>query len=381
MTAPLVRPFTVAVPDGELEDLRRRLAATRWPDPETVGDWSQGARLEEVRALVDHWAHGYDWRRFEARLNAVPQVVTTIDGLDIHALHARSPHPGALPLLLTHGWPGSVVEFLDLVGPLTDPVAHGGDAADAFHVVAPSIPGYTWSGPLTEPGWDPSRVGRAFATLMRRLGYDRYAAQGGDWGSTITREIGIADPEHVVGVHLNMLIQRPQDLDALEGEERERAAEVHRYLSDGSGYRKIQATRPQTLAYALTDSPVGQLAWIVEKFREWTDPGTGSGLPEDAVDRDRMLADVSAYWFTRTAGSSAQLYLEAAAARRGVRPSTVPTGVAVFPRDIARPIRRLAEETDRIVRWTEMGRGGHFAAMEEPDLLVEDVRSMFRDLR
>ncbi|KQT90977.1 epoxide hydrolase [Marmoricola sp. Leaf446] len=379
-------PFTVEVPEAEVEDLRERVRRTRWPAPapgETVAgqEWSRGVPVGYLRELAAYWSEEFDWRTHEAQLNALPQLTTTIDGARVHLVHERSPEPDALPLVMTHGWPGSVLEFLDVVGPLTDPVAHGGDARDAFHVVAPSIPGYTWSGPLTEPGWDPARVGRAFATLMARLGYDRYAAQGGDWGSTITREIGIADPEHVVGVHLNMLIQRPQDLDALEGEERERAAEVHRYLSDGSGYRKIQATRPQTLAYALTDSPVGQLAWIVEKFREWTDPGTGSGLPEDAVDRDRVLADVSAYWFTRTAGSSAQLYLEAAAARRGVVRSEVPTGVAVFPRDIARPIRRLAEEHDRIVRWTEMDRGGHFAALEEPDLLVEDVRAMFRGLR
>lgn len=373
-------PFTVDVPEADLEDLRARLAATRWPAESPDDDWVRGVPGSYLRELAAYWQHDFDWRSQERLLNGPEQFTTTIDGQRVHFWHVRSPEPDALPLVLTHGWPGSVVEFLDVIGPLTDPVAHGGRAADAFHVVAPSIPGYTFSGPVTEPGWDPARVGAAFATLMGRLGYELYAAQGGDWGSTITREIGLADPEHVVGVHLNMLIQRaPRGDDRdLTDEEQARVAEVTRYVEDGSGYRGIQATRPQTLAYALTDSPVGQLAWIVEKFREWTD---NEGLPEDAVSRDRMLANVSLYWFTRTAGSSAQLYYEAARAARGVRPSTVPTGVAVFPHDIARPIRRLAEQTDRIVRWTELDRGGHFAALEEPDLLVEEVRAMFRDLR
>ena len=380
MAATDLIPFTVDVPEADLEDLRSRLAATRWPAESPDDDWVRGVPGSYLRELTHYWQHDFDWRAQERLLNGPEQFTTTIDGQRVHFWHVGSPEPGALPLVLTHGWPGSVVEFLDVVGPLTDPVAHGGNAADAFHVVAPSIPGYTFSGPVTEPGWDPARVGAAFATLMGRLGYERYAAQGGDWGSTITREIGLADPDHVVGVHLNMLIQRaPRGDDGdLTDEEQARVDEVTRYVKDGSGYRSIQATRPQTLAYGLTDSPVGQLAWIVEKFREWTD---NDGLPEDALSRDRMLANVSLYWFTRTAGSSAQLYYEAARAARGVRPSTVPTGVAVFPRDIARPIRRLAEQTDRIVRWTELERGGHFAALEEPDLLVEEVRAMFRDLR
>ena len=373
-------PFTVDVPEADLEDLRARLAATRWPAESPDDDWVRGVPGSYLRDLAAYWQHDFDWRAQERLLNGPEQFTTTIDGQRVHFWHVRSPEPDALPLVITHGWPGSVVEFLDVIGPLTDPVAHGGNAADAFHVVAPSIPGYTFSGPVTQPGWDPARVGAAFAALMGRLGYERYAAQGGDWGSTITREIGLADPEHVVGVHLNMLIQRAPRADDgdLTDEEQARVAEVTRYVKDGSGYRSIQATRPQTLSYALTDSPVGQLAWIVEKFRDWTD---NDGLPEDALSRDRMLANVSLYWFTRTAGSSAQLYYEAARAARGVRPSTVPTGVAVFPHDIARPIRRLAEQTDRIVRWTELDRGGHFAALEEPDLLVEEVRAMFRDLR
>ncbi|GAB3653572.1 epoxide hydrolase [Nocardioides korecus] len=375
-------PFTVDVPQGDLDDLRSRLAATRWPAESPDADWVRGVPGGYLRELAAYWEHDFDWRAQERRLNEVPQLLTTVDGQRVHLLHARSPEPDALPLVITHGWPGSVVEFLDVIGPLTDPAAHGGDARDAFHVVAPSIPGYAFSGPVTEPGWGPARIGAAFATLMARLGYDRYAAQGGDWGSTIAREVGLADPEHVVGVHLNMLLQRGVDLDPddLTDDERERVEELRRFAREGSGYRSIQSTRPQTLAYALTDSPVGQLAWIVEKFREWTD---NDGLPEDAVDRDRLLTDVSIYWFTRTAGSSAQLYLEARKAGHGSvpRPSTVPTGVAVFPHDIARPIRRVAEQTDRVVHWTEMPRGGHFAALEEPDLLVEDVRAMFRSLR
>lgn len=365
-----------------MADLRARLAATRWPVESPDVDWARGVPGSYLRGHADYWQHEYDWRAQERRLNELPQFTTTVDGQNLHFVHARSPEPDALPLVVTHGWPGSIVEFLGIIGPLTDPRAHGGDPANAFHVVAPTIPGYTFSGPVTEPGWDPTRIALAFAELMARLGYDRYAVQGGDWGSTISREMGLADPEHVVGVHVNMLIQRSRrDFSASDGltsDEQERLAEVSRFVKDGSGYRGIQSTRPQTLAYALTDSPAGQLAWIVEKFREWTD---NDGLPEDAVDRDQLLTNVSLYWFTGTAGSSAQLYYEAAHTLQQPRPSRVPTGVAVFPHDIARPVRRLAEETNVIVRWTKLDRGGHFAAMEEPDLLVNEVRAMFRGLR
>ena len=380
MTAPFVRPFTVAVPDGELEDLRRRLAATRWPDPETVGDWSQGARLDEVRALVDHWAHGYDWRRFEARLNAVPQVVTTIDGLDIHALHARSPHPGALPLLLTHGWPGSVVEFLDLVGPLTDTVAHGGDAADAFHVVVPSLPGFGFSGKPTGPGWDVDRVAAAWVELMARLGYREWTAQGGDWGGVVTAALGEMRPAGLLGVHLNtpwaFPAQLPEDLTPDE----QRAVDgLARYGGELGGASHVQGTRPQTIGYALADSPVGQAAWIYDKFHSRTQH---DGRVEDAVDLDTVLDAVSLYWFTNTGASSARTYWE----NRAVSPVgprlTLPVAVTVFPGDVPRMPRHWVEQAyPGLVHLGEAERGGHFAALEQPAFLVEEIRTGLRSLR
>jgi microsomal epoxide hydrolase len=296
----------------------------------------------------------------------------------------RSPEPDALPLIITHGWPGSIVEFLSVIGPLTDPRAHGADAADAFHLVIPAIPGFGFSGPTLETGWNVSRIARAWAELMSRLGYDRYGAQGGDWGSGISRELGRIAPDRVVGVHLNMLLTFPSgdpaDLANLTEDEQARLAMLTRYDRELSGYARIQSTRPQTLAYGLTDSPVGQLAWIVEKFKEWTD---STLVPEDAVDRDQMLTNVMFYWLTATAGSSARLYYEAVHTGEWGRPqpSPTPTGVAVFPRDIGRPIRRFAERTNNIVQWTEFSRGGHFAAMEAPDLLVGDVRAFFRRFR
>jgi epoxide hydrolase len=311
----------------------------------------------------------------------------------VHFLHVRSPEPDALPLVITHGWPGSVAEFLRIIGPLTDPAAHGGEAADAFHVVAPSIPGFGPSGPTTEPGWDVRRVATAWAELMRRLGYRRFGAHGGDWGSGISRDLGLIDPEHVAGVHLTMLAsavprQEPsaEELAAYSEADRQRIKESWRrrseFLKEGAGYSKLQSTRPQTLAYALTDSPVGQLAWIVDKFREWTD---SSERPEDAVDRDQLLTNVSLYWFTATAGSSARIYYEAAHGGVGVagadEPSVTPTGVAVFPHEIAPPVRRIAERSNAIIHWSEFDRGGHFAAMEVPDLLVGDLRAFFRQLR
>jgi len=285
-----------------------------------------------------------------------------------------------MPLIITHGWPGSVVEFWDIIGPLTDPAAYGGSPSDAFDLVIPSIPGYGFSGPTHDRGWDARRVARAWAVLMSRLGYQRYGAQGGDWGSIISRELGLVDPEHVAGVHLNMLITRvPDDAGELTEEESRRREAARRFHTTGSGYNVIQATRPQTLAYGLTDSPAGQLAWITEKFGEWTD----DELPDEAVDRDQLLTNVTLYWLTGTAGSSARLYYETARARAWspTDRSTVPTGVAVFPREIAPPIRRFAERSGNIVHWTEFGRGGHFAAMEVPDLLTGDVREFFRALR
>jgi microsomal epoxide hydrolase len=317
-------------------------------------------------------------------LNRFPQFLTEIDGVDLHFLHVRSPEPDALPLIITHGWPGSIVEFTKIIGPLTDPVAHGGDAADAFHVVCPSIPGYGFSGRPRERGWDIARVARANAELMARLGYDRYGAQGGDWGSMISRQMAVHDPDHMVGVHLNMLITfppgQPDDFDGLTDAERLALADAARWNEEASAYSKIQGTRPQTLAYGLTDSPAGQLAWIAEKFRDWTDC---DGVPDAAIDRDTLLTNVTVYWVTATAGSSARMYYETLHSDPIARqaPVTIPVGAAVFPKEMYRPIRRWAERNHRIVHWSEFERGGHFAAMEQPDALVGDVRSSFRPLR
>jgi epoxide hydrolase len=373
-------PFRIGVPQADLDDLRTRLARTRWPDQLPDTGWDYGIPLEYVRDLADYWRTGYDWRAQERRLNAFPQFTTTIDGQRVHFLHVRSAEPGAMPLIITHGWPGSIVEFAGIIGPLTDPAAHGGDPADAFHLVVPSIPGFGFSGPTRDRGWNVSRVARAWDELMRRLGYQRYGAQGGDWGSSISRELGIIASERVLGVHLNMLFTpAPSDQGDLTDGEKARLQALHNFRSTGSGYGAIQSTRPQTLAYGLADSPAGQLAWIAEKFGEWTD----GGLPDEAVGRDPLLTNVTVYWLTGTAGSSARLYYETA--RSGgwgpPVPSATPTGVAVFPRDIAPPVRRLAELSNKIVHWSEFDRGGHFAAMEVPDLLVGDIREFFRKLR
>jgi pimeloyl-ACP methyl ester carboxylesterase len=378
-----IRPFRIDVPQADLDDLRDRLARTRWPDELPGVGWRYGVPLGYLKELAEHWRTSYDWRAQEARLNAIPQFTTTIDGANVHFLHVRSPEPGALPLVITHGWPGSIVEFVDLVGPLSDPRAHGGDPADAFHVVCPSMPGYGFSGPTRETGWDARRIARAVSELMSRLGYPRYGAQGGDWGAGVSRYLGVLHPERLAGIHLNYLPSARTDpavLAELSEADRDRLQDGARFEAEMSGYGRIQGTRPQTLAYGLTDSPVGQLAWIVEKFKEWTD---SSELPEEAVDRDRILTDVMLYWLTATAGSSARLYYETFhSGGAGItEPSAVPTGVAAFPREIIRPIRRLAERTNNIVRWSELERGGHFAAMEEPDLFLADVREFFRPLR
>ena len=375
-----IHPFRIDVPQADLDDLRARLARTRWPDQLQDTGWDYGLPLDYLRELAEYWRASYDWRVHERQLNAFPQFTTTIQGQRVHFLHVRSAEPDAVPLVMTHGWPGSVVEFTKVIGPLTDPRAHGGDPADAFHLVLPSIPGYGFSGPTREPGWNVARIALAWDELMTRLGYERYGAQGGDWGSAISRELGISVPGHVIGVHLNMLFSSGSSDDpGLTEVEKHRLDRSRQFRATGMGYGAIQSTRPQTLAYALTDSPAGQLAWIVEKFREWTD----GDLPEDAVDRDQMLTNVTLYWLTATAGSSARLYFEAARGGTWGPPaqSSVPTGVAVFPGEIAPPIRRFAERSNNIVHWSEFDRGGHFAAMEEPDLLISDIRQFFRPLR
>ena len=374
-----VAPFRIDVPQADLDDLRDRLARTRWPDQLPGVGWDYGIPLEYVRELASYWRDDYDWRVHEARLNGFDQFVTTIDGARVHFLHVRSAAAGAMPLIITHGWPGSVVEFMNVIGPLTDPAAFGGSPGDAFHLVVPSIPGYGFSGVTVERSWDVRRVAGAWAVLMERLGYQRYGAQGGDWGSSISRELGRLVPSRLAGVHLNTLFPYVRDEPAdLTPTERARLEALREFQATGSGYFTLQSTKPQTLAYGLTDSPAGQLAWIAEKFGAWTD----GGLP-GAVDRDQLLTNVTLYWLTGTAGSSARLYYETARSRAWgpAARSTVPTGVAVFPREIAPPIRRFAEQTETIVHWSEFDRGGHFAAMEEPDLLVGDVRDFFRPLR
>jgi pimeloyl-ACP methyl ester carboxylesterase len=374
-----ISPYRIDIPQGALDDLRDRLGRTRWPDELPGVGWDLGVPLDYLKGLAEYWATTYDWRGQEAALNEFAQFTTVIDDQNVHFLHARSPEPEALPLLITHGWPGSIAEFLDIIGPLTDPAAHGGDPADAFHVIAPSIPGFGFSGPTHETGWNTVRVAYAWAELMRRLGYERYGAQGGDTGALVSPELGRIDPEHLAGIHVNNLLTFPSgELHDLSDADQGRLKLMQRWQNEMAGYASIQSTRPQTLAYALTDSPAGQLAWIVEKFKEWTDPA--ARLPEDAVDRDRLLTDVTIYWLTATAGSSARLYYEGAKSwGQPTEPSAVPTGVAVFPMDIT--IRSIAESQHNIVRWTEFDRGGHFAAMEAPGLLVADIREFFRPLR
>lgn len=377
-----ISAFQIKIPQDRLDDLRHRLAQTRWPDELPGAGWEAGVPLDYLKDLADYWRTGYDWRAHEARLNEFPQFTTDIDGQNVHFLHVRSPEPGALPLIITHGWPGSVVEFMKIIGPLTDPASHGGDPADAFHLVAPSLPGFGFSSPLAASGWDTGRVARAWAELMKRLGYHRYGAQGGDTGAIVSPELGRIDPDHVIGVHVNNLgtfpSGDPAELAGLTEADQARLGLMTTWSHDMAGYAIVQSTRPQTISYALTDSPAGQLAWIVEKFKEWTDPS--AGLPEDAVDRDQILTDVSVYWLTGTAGSAARIYYEGARTwgQRQAR-SPVPTAVAVFPNDIT--IRPLAERDHNVVRWTEFSRGGHFAAMEAPDLLVNDVREFFRQFR
>jgi pimeloyl-ACP methyl ester carboxylesterase len=377
-----IRPFRIDIPQADLDDLGERLARTRWPAELPGTGWAAGVPVSYLKDLASYWGTGYDWRAHEARLNQFPQFTTVIDGQTVHFVHVRSAEAGALPLIITHGWPGSVMEFLNIIGSLTDPAGHGGNPADAFHVVAPSLPGFGFSTPLAGPGWDTRRIARAWVDLMHRLGYHRYGAQGGDTGAVVSPELGRTDPDHVIGVHVNNLgtfpSGDPAELADLTEADQARLAFMDKWGREMSGYAIIQSTRPQTLAYALTDSPAGQLAWIVEKFKEWTDPA--AELPDDAVDRDLILTDVSVYWLTGTAGSAACIYYEGARTWGLARPkSPVPTGVAVFPNDTT--IRPLAERDHNVVHWSEFSRGGHFAALEAPDLLTGDIREFFRQVR
>lgn len=375
-----IEPFRIHARDEDLEDLRRRLRATRWPERECVDDWSQGIPLAYVQEVCSYWAERYDWRAREAALNRLPQWKTPIDGLGIQFVHVRSPHPQAQPLVISHGWPGSIVEFHKVIGPLVDPVAHGGDARDAFHVVCPSLPGYGFSDKPAGTGWNVQRIARAWSSLMQRLGYARFFAQGGDWGAAVTGAIGALDPEHCAGIHVNMPTVGPDrnTLSDLTELEKSALAGLQHYDRWDSGYSKQQSTRPQTLGYGLVDSPAGQAAWILEKFWAWTDC---DGHPENVLTRDELLDNVMLYWLPRAAASSARLYWESFVdpPRAEIH---VPAGCSIFPKEIFRASRRWAERRyKQLVYWNELDKGGHFAAFEQPEAYVGEIRACFRAMR
>ena len=379
-----ITPFHVTIDSTEIDDLRRRLSATRWPDRETTGDWNQGIPLDYMQSVCAYWANNYDMHRVANRLNKFPQFRTTIDDLGIHFLHIRSPHADALPLVITHGWPGSVVEFLKVIEALTDPVRHGGSPSDAFHVVCPSLPGYGYSDKPRAKGWGVERIGRAWGQLMARLGYDSYVAQGGDWGAMVTTCIGLSETAHCRGIHLNMPIVAP-DMDTLNDMselEQSALAGMQHYNEHDSGYSKQQSTRPQTLGYGLADSPAGQAAWILEKFWAWTDCGEGKEQhPENVLSRDEMLDNVMMYWLTDSAASSARLYWESFSSPN-LDPVNIPAGASIFPKEIFRSSRRWAEKRfSKLIYWNELEHGGHFAAFEQPATFVQELRNCFRLLR
>lgn len=381
MTKPT--PFRIHADDAALDDLKRRLLHARWPDAETVDDWSQGTPLAYMREVAEHWANIYDWRGREDRLNRLDQFRGEALGFGLHFVHMRSPHAGARPLLLSHGWPGSIVEFAKAIPMLVDPPAFGGDAADAFHVVAPSLPGYGFSDKPTRPGTGVQRIAEIFDALMRGLGYDRYFAQGGDWGSSITTCIGAQNRGAVQAIHVNMPIARPTRTEMANPSAADAAglAALKAYRDEDSGYSKQQSTRPQSVGYGLVDSPVGQAAWILEKFWRWTDC---DGHPENAISRDELLDNIMLYWLPATAASSGRLYWESFGrdALKETGPVAVPAGCSLFPKEIFRPPRAWADRTyTNIVYWNELDKGGHFAAFEQPDLFVGEVRRHFRAFR
>ena len=380
-----IHPYRIAVPNGVLLDLRRRLHATRWPDAERVDDWTQGTPLAWIQDMCRYWADGYDWRAREALLNRFDQFMTVIDGIDIHFIHQRSPHPQARPLLITHGWPGSIVEFHKVIEPLVNPTAHGGDAADAFHVICPSLPGFGFSGKPAETGWGVERIAAAWATLMARLSYGNYFAQGGDWGSAVTRAIGVQDSAHCDGIHITLAMgTRPKVEGEPTEQEQQAMAGIKHYRDWDSGYARQQSTRPQTLGFGLADSPAGQAAWILEKFWAWTDC---DGHPENILTRDELLDNVMFYWATNSATSSARLYWESfgkdrSRGRSQPGPVGVPVGVAAYPKEIVVPVRKWMEADFPDIRhFAVQAKGGHFAAFEQPQAFVADLRTYFRLLR
>ena len=386
-----VRPFEVHIPEAALTDLRRRLLSARWPDRETAADTKQGVPLATLQPLVRYWATGYDWRKIEAKLNALPMFLTEIDGLDIHFIHVRSRHQNAMPMIMTHGWPGSVLELLKAIGPLTDPTAHGGKAEDAFDLVIPSIPGFGFSGKPTFEGWGSNRIARAWSVLMQRLGYTRYVSQGGDCGSVISHRMALQNVPGLIGIHVNMPGTVPPEIAViltadgpapvtLSAKERAAFDALTTFYKNSSGYAAMMVTRPQTIGYSLVDSPVGLAAWIYDKFAAWTYSG---GQPERVLTRDEILDDISLYWLTGTAASAARIYWEDHSNNfNAVDIATLPVAVTVFPGEIYRAPRSWAERCYRnLIYFNEVTDGGHFAAWEQPQLFTTEVRAAFRSLR
>jgi len=385
-------PFEVHVPQAALDDLQLRLGLTRWPERETVGDWSQGVPLAAAQALVEHWRTHYDWRAFEAKINRFPQFRTQIDGVGIHFIHVRSSHPGALPILLSHGWPGSVIEFLDVIERLTDPVKFGGKPSDAFDVVVPSMPGYGFSDRPTDTGWNPGRIARAWTVLMRdKLGYELWVAQGGDWGSAVTHALASQRPAGLLAAHVNLPFVVPAIQPSNPTAEEKTALDaIERFVSNKTGYADEMATRPQTIGYALNDSPVALATWMYEKFQEWTD---NEGQPEDALTIDQMLDDISLYWFTGTGASSARLYWEGvgatirdhgffSSARATHAPIELPMAATIFPAETFLPPRAWGEAAwPNLFSWTTVDKGGHFAAFEEPEIFAREMWTVFARFR
>jgi len=374
-----ITPFTINIPESQLTDLRNRIDNTRWAEEECVNDWSQGIPLTYVREIADYWANQYDWRKSEQYLNTFDHFQTNIDDLDIHFIHQKSPHPDAYPLIITHGWPGSIVEFHKVIQPLVNPTKHGGKAEDAFHVVCPSLPGYGFSGKPSQSGWGVEKIAETWDQLMVRLGYENYGAQGGDWGAAVTTQIG-RNIGHCDAIHINMPIGRPtpESLQDPTDEEKSALEGLTYYQEWDSGYSKQQSTRPQTLGYGLVDSPVGQMAWIIEKFWSWMDC---DGHPENTLTRDELLDNVMLYWLTASGASSARLYWESFGSFGGGEKVELPTGVASFPKEIIRSPRRWCEESYNITHWTTMPKGGHFGAFEQPELFINDLRTFFKTIR
>jgi pimeloyl-ACP methyl ester carboxylesterase len=380
MSNDAIRPFEIAISDETLNDLKQRLANTRWPEKETVKDWSQGIPLAYTQEVSDYWLNSYDWRAREALLNKYPQFMTEINGLDIHFIHAHSPHPQARPLLITHGWPGSIVEFQKVIGPLIDPVAHGGNADDAFHVVCPSLPGYGFSDKPKDTGWNVEKIAETWNQLMLRLGYDEYFAQGGDWGAAVTSAIGMQNLGNCQAIHVNMVIVEPDPatMDDLTPLEQSALAGMQHYSDHDSGYSKQQSTRPQTIGYGLSDSPVGQMAWILEKYWAWMDC---DGHPENVLTKNELLDNIMLYWCNASAASSARLYWESFndLSRDEI---VLATGCSIYPKEIFRSSRRWAERRFKnLIHWNELDKGGHFAAFEVPETFIKEVRNCFRKLR